>query len=663
MKLNYMAFAAALFIAACGSPKEKTSPTTPGAAATPAESAATTTTVATEPATAAPAPAPSGPAGETVASSTGTKLRFFRDVLESDQPQKPSFELLAERFAMTVDQATGDNVYVVEKATAVAYGKDGTETRFEADGGTFNDTTKTTQLTGHVVCTTGTQRVEMQDVIWTNETMTAATQNPVIVSDGDTKLQAGSMEYNTDTRTLSLHNLTGAVSLASAPSADAADAGSFQFIDITKGGLGEFVDGQLKHIAEGVAIALRPADPNAKPMQLEAKKIVFGWVAEQLTKPTTIALDGGVSVDGPQGLITANAADLNLGANSIEFTGNVQGKSDSIESFDAERITYDMKSGDSEMTGLVARGIKLGAPGGDAKSGATDFSSMNIERAGRVVSSGGQVKTMSGGVNISLTPSDASAKPMKLNAGDATFAWSGEGGQPTAIAMRGSVRVDGPQGEIRADRADFDLAKKQLVFSGKVNGGLPQIERFDADKFTYALESGEALMTNLTAKGLAISSTKENKEPEEGEKKQAGYSRMDIVRAPEVSITGQQLNWMRGGVELTMHPDDPKEKPINVKSQEVRFSQGDGASAAQRVVMTGGVDVQAPEVSASSDTADLDMQTNKLTFDGNVKVSTPELQNATARQFVYDLATGRPKFTGLKSDAIDVSKKEKDAQP
>ncbi|MCC6155536.1 MAG: LPS export ABC transporter periplasmic protein LptC, partial [Candidatus Hydrogenedentes bacterium] len=351
MKRNYMAFAAALLIAACGSSKEETSPTAPSATAAPAESASTPAPPAgaTEPATAATAPAPSAPAGETVASSTGTKLRFFRDVLESDQPQKPSFELLAERFAMTVDQATGDNVYVVEKATAVAYGKDGTETRFEADGGTFNDTTKTTQLTGHVVCTTGTQRVEMQDVIWTNETMTAATQNPVIVSDGETKLQAGSMEYNTDTRTLSLHALSGAVSLASSETTDAADAGSFQFIDITRGGLGEFVDGQLQHIEDGVALALRPVDPNAKPMVLEAKKIVFGWDAEQRTKPKNIALDGGVSVDGPQGLITANAADLNLAGNSIAFSGNVHGNSESIESFDAERINYDMKSGDSEM--------------------------------------------------------------------------------------------------------------------------------------------------------------------------------------------------------------------------------------------------------------------------------------------------------------------------
>lgn len=655
-----MAFAAALLIAACGPSEEEKPGAAPDAAAAPAQSA---TTPAPAPAEQAATPAPSETAGETVASSTGTKLRFFRDVLESDQPQKPSFELLADRFAMTVDQTTGDTVYVVEKATAVAYGKDGTETRFEADGGTFNDTTKTTQLSGHVVCTTGTQRVEMQDVIWTNETMTAATQNPVVVSDGDTKLQAASMEYNTDTRALSLHRLSGAVSLAGSQAADAADVGPFQFIDITKGGLGEFVDGQLKHIDDGVAIALRPADPNAKPMQLEAKKIVFGWDAEQRTKPKSIALDGGVSVDGPQGLITASAADLNLAGNSIEFSGNVHGKSDSIESFEAERINYDMKSGDSEMIGLVARGIKLGAPGGEAKSGTTDFSSMNIERAGRVVSSGGQVKTMSGGVSISLTPSDAGAKSMKLNAGDATFAWSGEGGQPTAIAMRGSVRVDGPQGEIRAERADFDLAKKQLVFSGKVNGGLPQIERFDADKFTYNLESGEALMTDLTAKGLAISNPQEKKEPAEGDKKRTSYSKMDIVRAPEVSITGQQLNWMRGGVELTMHPDDPKDKPINVKSQEVRFSQGEGANAPQRVIMSGGVDVQAPEVSASSETADLDMQTNKLTFDGNVKVSTPELQNATARQFVYDLATGRPKFTGLKSDAIDVSKKEKDARP
>lgn len=159
----------------------------------------------------------------------------------------------------------------------------------------------------------------MQDVIWTNETMTAATQNPVVVSDGDTKLQAASMEYNTDTRTLALHNLSGAVSLAASQAADAADAGAFQFIDITKGGLGELVDGQLKHISDGVAIALRPADPNGKPMQLEAKKIVFGWDADERTKPKSIALAGGISVDGPQGLITAEITglDLNLAANTL----------------------------------------------------------------------------------------------------------------------------------------------------------------------------------------------------------------------------------------------------------------------------------------------------------------------------------------------------------
>ncbi|NUM52552.1 MAG: LPS export ABC transporter periplasmic protein LptC [Candidatus Hydrogenedentes bacterium] len=636
MKRNYLIVCTALFVAACGSSeKVAEAPAASSAAAPPASE---------------PAPPPMPAPEDTVATSSGTKLRYFRDVLDSDQPQKPSFELEAERFSMTTD-----NVYFVEKATAVAYGQDGTETRFEAGGGEFDDNTKTTKLTGDVVCSMGTQRVEMQDVVWTNETQTAATPNRVIVSDGETRLQAASMEYNTDTKTLRLPNLSGVVSTKSQAAADAAagaEPGAFESIEVKKGGLGEFVDGQLQHIAGGVEIALRAADPSAKPMVLAAEKIAFAWDEGERTKPKSIGLDGGVSVDGPQGLVTANTANLNLAENTLEFAGNVQGKSDSIESFDAERIVYDMKSGDSEMSNLVARGISMGAPSGEAKSGAADFSTMNIERAGRVVSQGGQVKNMSGGVSISLQPRDAGGKPMKLNAGEAIFSWSGDGGQPTAIAMRGSVRVDGPQGAIRAERGDFDLAKKQLVFSGKVNGSLPQLERFDSDKVTFNIESGDALMTNVTAKGLVMGTEPQGDEPAKDGEKKTGYSRMDIESAPEVSLTGQQLNWMRGGVSLTMHAADPKEAPMTLKAQELTFAYGKESASPERVSIGGGVDVQRETSRIQSDTGELDLEKQLLTFDGNVRLASPGTEDATATRITYNLATGERTTKGFVASRI-----------
>ena len=652
MKRNYMALCAAILIAACG-PSNGPAPA-PATASTPTGPSA-------PPAAGPPAPAETKLDEQTVASSSGTKLRYFRDVLDSDQPQTPSFELEAERFSMTAD-----NLYIVEKATAIAYGKDGSQTKFEAGEGQFDENTKTTQLKGNAICTMGTQRVEMQDVIWTNETQTAATQNPVVVSDGETKLQAGSMEYNTDTKVLALHTLSGTVSMKG-PQTDAApattDTETFEFIDVKKGGLGEFLDGQLQHITGGVEIALRGPDPNAKPMQLSAEKIEFQWNEGERTKPKGIRLEGGVSVDGPQGLITAGRADLDLAANSLVFAGNVQGKSESIESFDAERIVYDMKTGDSEMTNLVARGISLGAPGAEAKSGAADFSRMNIERAGRVVSSGGQVKTMTGGVSITLEPRAAGGTPMKLNAGEAVFSWSGDGGQPTAIAMRGSVRVDGPQGAIHADRGDLDLAKKELVFTGKVNGSLPQLERFDAGKLVYNIESGETLMSNVTAKGLAIAAQKKDDKPVEDADKKKGYSRMDIESAPEVSLTGQNLNWMRGGVSLIMRADDPKEPPLTVTAGELVFGYEKDQTSPQRILLKQNVAMDAPEMSVKSDQADLNIGANLVVFTGNVSGSTPQVSDFIATQLSYNMATRRFTTKGWKAARVSTKTQEEATQP
>ncbi|MDZ4857716.1 MAG: hypothetical protein SGI88_01940 [Candidatus Hydrogenedentes bacterium] len=428
---------------------------------------------------------------------------------------------------------------------------------------------------------------------------------------------------------------------------------AFEYVDITKGGLGEFVDGQLRRVTGGVELALRAADPAAKPMVLSAQDVTFLWGGDSST-PSGIQLSGGVSVDGPQGLITANRADLDLTADTLTFSGSVQGKSESIESFAAERIVYDMASGNSEMSGLSARGIKLG------KAGAADgFSSMNIDRAGNVVSSGGQVRTMQGGVAISLQPR-GDGKPLVLHAGAATFAWSGAGGQPTSIALRGDVRVDGPQGAISAERGDFDLAKKQLVFSGKVNGSLPQIKRFDADTLNYAMDGGETLMTNVRAKGLDLGTSGEketSKDPNAGK----SYTSMDIESAPQVSLEGQKLNWMRGGVKLVMHSAGPEEKPMTITAREMSFEYGESdGTRPQRIVLDGGVDMQSPERNVTSDSAALDFASNTLKFNGNVAIDTPDVKESTATEFSYNITTGQISSKGLKAKSIRVSNPEEE---
>lgn len=213
MKRFFTALALLMVLASCGGKKEAAAPvpSSEPAASAPAKAAAPAATTAPTP--------DATPAGETkpaaepqaVAASDNTMLYFYDDVLATDQPKKPSFELQTPKFAMTEDK-----VWQVERATAIAYGKDGSETRFIAEAGVFDENTKTAKLSGGVSVTFGTQKVALQDMTWTNETHSAVSENPVTVTDGETNLKAARMEYHADNKTLVLHNLSGTVSMKEA---------------------------------------------------------------------------------------------------------------------------------------------------------------------------------------------------------------------------------------------------------------------------------------------------------------------------------------------------------------------------------------------------------------------------------------------------------------
>ncbi len=438
-----------------------------------------------------------------------------------------------------------------------------------------------------------------------------------------------------------------------APIIAAAQMGSTQYsyIDIDKAApLVEFENSRLTRISGGVEIVLRGADESVRPMRLEAQEIAFTW-SEQGDSPTTINLNESVRVDSPQGDIRSARAVLDLNGGVLTFTGNVSGTSEQITSFQADEIVYDLNSGDSEMVNLRATGIGLGGGEGDVSTPDSGYSEMDIDRAGAVKFVDGQVETMSGGVSITLQPAQANAQRLKLGASTVGIAWA-PSGQPAAIQMRGSVRVDGPQGDIRSERADLNLGKKTLEFAGNVKGTTEQIEAFDTDTLTYNLDSGDTLMTNLRAQGLDIGQPEP--EAESGEEESASpFTKMDIEKAPEVSMTAGTLNWMRGGVQIRIHGREEDAPPLTLDANELTFAYSEGAASPDRVVMTGNVVVDGPSTDITSDTAELNMASNTLTFTGNVKGSQPGLTGATARRVVYDLATGNMSMQGTSIEEMD----------
>lgn len=425
----------------------------------------------------------------------------------------------------------------------------------------------------------------------------------------------------------------------------------YSYIDIEKAApLVEFENSRLTKISGGVEIVLRAADETVRPMRLEAQDIAFEWAADA-ESPSTINLNERVRVDSPQGDIRSSRATLDMNGGLLTFTGNVSGSSEQIASFEADQIIYNLDSGDSEMVNLRAKGIGLAGGEGDVSAPDSGYSEMDIDRAGAVKFVDGQVETMSGGVSITLQPAQANAQRLKLGASSVGIAWA-PSGQPAAIQMRGSVRVDGPQGDIRSEKADLNLGKKTLEFTGNVKGTTEQIEAFDTDTLTYNLDSGDTLMTNLRAQGLDIGQPEP--EAESGEEDSASpFTKMDIEKAPEVSMTAGTLNWMRGGVQIRIHGREEDAPPLTLDANELTFAYSEGAASPDRVVMTGNVIVDGPTMDVTSESAELNMASNTLTFTGNVKGSQPGLTGATARRVVYDLATGNMSMQGTSIEEMD----------
>lgn len=427
--------------------------------------------------------------------------------------------------------------------------------------------------------------------------------------------------------------------------AAAAQTGNYASVEIVKPApLVEFGGSQLKSISGGVEIALHPQDADAQPMRLKSQEMTFAWPKEGAASPTAIRMKTKVSVDSPQGVITANSADFDIKGNRLTFSGGVRGSSEQIESFEAEKIVYDIDSGDSDMSSLRARGIRLGEGSG--------YSRMHIDRAATVKFTGGKVNRMGGGVSIVLESADNATKPLKLSASDVGLEWGG-GGQPSAIELRGNVRVVSPQGDIAADRADFSLAKDSIEFSRNVKGTSDQIQSFTSDTLSYNIKSGDTTMTNLVAKGLKFST---GDAAGEG----PGYSQMDVDKAPEVTMAGGKLAAIRGGVDIKLRGDNPDQESLWLRAQTFRFQYASAdAPSPERVVLEGDVKVKGPKANIDSGLADLNLPKNSLTFSGNVSGNTPEMGQFEAQELVYDLKTGDVTMKSVRAEELPKRATEK----
>ncbi|MBN2311916.1 MAG: hypothetical protein JXR94_23250 [Candidatus Hydrogenedentes bacterium] len=586
-----------------------------------------------EPDTAAPeeAPAPD-------VSMTGkTKLVFF-----DGEATEPSFEVSSPKFSLL-----DDGVWVLEQATAVIHGGKGEEAVFEAGEGRFDKTSKSAALSAGVSAVIGPKHIELADMAWSDEERTARSDHPVSIVEEHSRLKASSFLFSQPDEVLTLTQVTGVVGIGQPAAAqDAVD--ELQFLKPAPRVV--FTEDKLDRMSGGVHVELRRA--GADPIRLAAADFVFSWNQADPPEPIAIELLERVQVQSPQGDIHSDHAGLDLARNALRFTGRVEGSSDQIERFDADEVRYDLDSGDSEMINLRATGVPLQGVGPAAAAGA--FSAMDIERAPVVQFVQGRVDRLHGGVSIRLTPDDAARKPLALRAAEVAFAWNEAGDRPAAIQLRSNVHVDSEEAKIASQRADLDVAKRLLVFTGNVVGSTPQIERFQADTIVYDLTGEASRMTNLRATNVRVGDG-----AQDGASSAYNYTAMDIERAPEVLMRQGRFERIRNGVVIHLHSDDPEQPPLDLQGQEMilAFAEDDTVTP-QRVQLNGDVVVSGQDTTIESQAADLDLAGRKLTFSGDVKGDMPDIKGVRADAIVWDLVTGNSSITGFKASEWDLQEEE-----
>jgi hypothetical protein len=116
-----------------------------------------------------------------------------------------------------------------------------------------------------------------------------------------------------------------------------------------------------------------------------------------------------------------------------------------------------------------------------------------------------QIERMSRGADITFYPDDPGERPMRLRARDISFGWqSRESNEPSSMLLEGNVIISHPRGEIRAARADWDVATSVMIFTGSPSITSDQRGTLTGERMELNLQTGEFRGVNIRGENVPI---------------------------------------------------------------------------------------------------------------------------------------------------------------
>lgn len=127
-----------------------------------------------------------------------------------------------------------------------------------------------------------------------------------------------------------------------------------------------------------------------------------------------------------------------------------------------------LPTGAEEAPSAEATPAAAGGPeAAPADSGMGGYKRMEIEYVGLMDGTlDGRINKMAGGVKIKLVAGKPDQKDLPISAKTMTFTYAEGASKPTRIVLEGNVSIQHPQASVTADKADWDMEKGELVFTG-----------------------------------------------------------------------------------------------------------------------------------------------------------------------------------------------------
>ena len=137
-------------------------------------------------------------------------------------------------------------------------------------------------------------------------------------------------------------------------------------------------------------------------------------------------------------------------------------------------------------------------PASAPDNGMSGYKTMDLDSYGYLEASmDGIMKRLDNGVKIRLKPVNPDQPDLTIEAKTMTFTYREGQKQPSVIHMEGHVVIISPQAEVRSEKADWDMEKNTIAFTGRPLVKAPGAEHpMESERFEISLNDKNIKSTN-----------------------------------------------------------------------------------------------------------------------------------------------------------------------